>query len=566
MSQASAFGEFKKKANADLAEIFKQYAPPWEVTAPAYLDKYLRGLLVPDDEGNIRRISIDTIKPSQGQATVFVVVPADMEVVEKVCAMLTTVPNYTRTLLVIPRVSEFVLQAVKNSGLVGVSAPSELSQDPKERRQQVILKEFHADFQFVDTDFFLLPCTRTVFHSAIEKDYSDLYAGARALAKIQMVFGGIPHVVTVGEHANIVQNLMDGMLDQTRCSTEGVPQIDTLIIIDRMVDLVTPMATPVSMEGLLDQLFGIEYGWYRPDEDRDFVEVGEKWPVFRSLRCLSIVEADKLRNSEEILEPVREGDWLKKLKQTLNDARKQQLLAYCVRVGEAVVNNNLALVLKTEGKLMMEGASIMQLAMNYLTVLGDIRMALRLTYLNRFALGRKAKSSNIFAKSKDDDEETLIKELVAECGLAALETIATIEKMSPKDSSWLKIRDALHCCDCPEDPMYEVCDKFIPPSVQIVKMVTQGKIEALKSQLPRSCPVNSVEKNGAKAASASGRNILVFFAGGATLSEVGYIRRMSSLVFENQVSYIVGATNQLNSRVFLDELTPGLFDTKKKFE
>ena len=67
MSQASAFGEFKKKANADLAEIFKQYTPPWEVTAPAYLDKYLRGLLVPDDEGNIRRISREQCAAGQRQ-------------------------------------------------------------------------------------------------------------------------------------------------------------------------------------------------------------------------------------------------------------------------------------------------------------------------------------------------------------------------------------------------------------------------------------------------------------------------------------------------------------------
>ena len=564
MSQASAFDVFQVQANNDLMEIFKPYPKPWKVTAPAYLEKYLWSLLTTEICGNEVSITpISNVGLSKEPKSLFAVVPADMEVVENICQTLKAVPNDIRTLLVIPRISEFVRQAVDNSGLVGVSSLSELSESAEERENQVIVTEFHADFHFVDTDFFLLPCTRTLFHSVIEKDYSDLYAGARALAKIQMVFGGIPHVVTVGAHADIVKNLMDGILDQAGCSTEGVPQIGTLIIIDRMVDPVTPMATPVPIEGLIDEFFGMEYGWYIREPEKDW-QIGEKDPVFRKMRCLSISEACEITKTGEIYESVDEAksESLKRLIGAWNESRQHQAVEYISNVWDEVEKRNLQLVLKEEGKLMMCDDSIVKLAMNYLTVLGDIRTALRLTYLDRFVLGKKSVSN------KANEMKTLIKELVSECGLSALETIATLEKMRsamPEKWSWKDIRDGLHCCD-EKDPMHDLCDKFIPPVVQIVKRITQGDIVGLKKILSSHTPVNSVERDGAKADSKNGKNILVFFVGGVTLGEVGFIRRMGSLVFKNEVSYIMGATNQLKPRVFLDELTPGLFDERKMFE
>ena len=39
-------------------------------------------------------------------------------------------------------------------------------------------------------------------------------------------------------------------------STTG---IDTLIILDRTVDLVTPLSTPLNYEALIDEIYGIKY-------------------------------------------------------------------------------------------------------------------------------------------------------------------------------------------------------------------------------------------------------------------------------------------------------------------
>ena len=39
------------------------------------------------------------------------------------------------------------------------------------------------------------------------------------------------------------------------------PKIDNLIIIDRSVDLITPMMTQLTYEGLVDENFGIKYSF-----------------------------------------------------------------------------------------------------------------------------------------------------------------------------------------------------------------------------------------------------------------------------------------------------------------
>jgi hypothetical protein len=36
--------------------------------------------------------------------------------------------------------------------------------------------------------------------------------------------------------------------------------IDSIIILDRQVDMVTPMCTQLTYEGLLDEIFGIKHG------------------------------------------------------------------------------------------------------------------------------------------------------------------------------------------------------------------------------------------------------------------------------------------------------------------
>ena len=41
---------------------------------------------------------------------------------------------------------------------------------------------------------------------------------------------------------------------------ELTPQIDMVVLLDRTVDLLTPLCTQLTYEGLIDELYGITYG------------------------------------------------------------------------------------------------------------------------------------------------------------------------------------------------------------------------------------------------------------------------------------------------------------------
>jgi Sec1 family len=54
------------------------------------------------------------------------------------------------------------------------------------------------------------------------------------------------------------------------------PEIDTLVLLDRSVDTVTPLVTPLTYEGLINELVGITNGYVKLDAD--VAEGGETGP------------------------------------------------------------------------------------------------------------------------------------------------------------------------------------------------------------------------------------------------------------------------------------------------
>jgi hypothetical protein len=132
----------------------------------------------------------------------------------------------------------------------------------------------------------------------VDGDLSSLNTIASSLLQLQSVYGVIPNIKSKGVGAKkVLQKLFRMRLKQEE---EGIDpttknsdsssnahasfsfhqpdasgfgesqhfeqgghqrsEIDTLIVIDREVDLVSPLVTPLTYEGLLDELLGIENG------------------------------------------------------------------------------------------------------------------------------------------------------------------------------------------------------------------------------------------------------------------------------------------------------------------
>ncbi|XP_059628339.1 vacuolar protein-sorting-associated protein 33 homolog [Cornus florida] len=96
----------------------------------------------------------------------------------------------------------------------------------------------------------------------VDGDTSSLWHMAKAIHKLEFSFGLIPNVRAKGKASVRVADILNRMQaeEPVNLSDMGVPEINTLILIDREVDMVTPMCTQLTYEGLLDEFLRVSNG------------------------------------------------------------------------------------------------------------------------------------------------------------------------------------------------------------------------------------------------------------------------------------------------------------------
>ncbi|KAL9254160.1 Vacuolar protein-sorting-associated protein 33-like protein [Drosera capensis] len=96
----------------------------------------------------------------------------------------------------------------------------------------------------------------------VEGDSSLLWHIAKAIHKLESSFGVIPNVRAKGKGSLRVAGILNRMQAEEPASTPhaGIPEIQTLILLDREVDMVTPMLSQLTYEGLLDEILHVNNG------------------------------------------------------------------------------------------------------------------------------------------------------------------------------------------------------------------------------------------------------------------------------------------------------------------
>ncbi|XP_048334357.2 vacuolar protein-sorting-associated protein 33 homolog isoform X5 [Ziziphus jujuba] len=96
----------------------------------------------------------------------------------------------------------------------------------------------------------------------VDGDTSSLWHIAKAIHKLEFSFGVIPNVRAKGKASVSVAEILNRMQAEEPVNSPDmvVPEINTLILIDREVDMVTPMCSQLTYEGLLDEFLGINNG------------------------------------------------------------------------------------------------------------------------------------------------------------------------------------------------------------------------------------------------------------------------------------------------------------------
>ncbi|KAH0979957.1 hypothetical protein GBA52_007134 [Prunus armeniaca] len=96
----------------------------------------------------------------------------------------------------------------------------------------------------------------------VDGDTSSLWHIAKAIHKLEFSFGVIPNVRAKGKSSVRVADILNRMQAEEPVNSPDmvVPEINTLILLDREVDMVTPMCSQLTYEGLLDEFLHINNG------------------------------------------------------------------------------------------------------------------------------------------------------------------------------------------------------------------------------------------------------------------------------------------------------------------
>jgi len=154
-------------------------------------------------------------------------------------------------------------QVLKQYGIIFVPRRSRVCEEKlKEKgvRGDIIIDELNLDFLPIDTDLISMEshdCFRDLY---INNDTSSIFNLAHGLIALQQLYGIIPNVFVKGDKAKQCYDSMMRMQREVPDNEKKVPtQIENLILIDRTVDLITPMMIPATYEALLDEVFGIQF-------------------------------------------------------------------------------------------------------------------------------------------------------------------------------------------------------------------------------------------------------------------------------------------------------------------
>ncbi|PSS29662.1 hypothetical protein PHLCEN_2v2810 [Hermanssonia centrifuga] len=156
--------------------------------------------------------------------------------------------KHTYTLFLVPRTSTLITRILEEEGVLG----------------DVTISSYNLQFIPIAEDVISLEHDSAFKEIWVDGDETVIYNSMQALISLQGLYGLFPRIVGKGDHAARLAHLLTKHLPTTSSDSGNnllgtiSEKLDCLIIIDRKADLITPMLTQLTYEGLVDELIGIK--------------------------------------------------------------------------------------------------------------------------------------------------------------------------------------------------------------------------------------------------------------------------------------------------------------------
>ncbi|XP_074650105.1 vacuolar protein sorting-associated protein 33B-like [Tubulanus polymorphus] len=125
----------------------------------------------------------------------------------------------------------------------------------------VTIDEFRLELLPLEKDLLSLEIPQFFKSFFLDKDPTMIHTVAQSILDIQALFGDIPNIYGIGNAAKMTYEMMKTISEFQPDHRKVHPEIGHLFLIDRDVDFVTALASQVTYEGLVDEIFGIHTGY-----------------------------------------------------------------------------------------------------------------------------------------------------------------------------------------------------------------------------------------------------------------------------------------------------------------
>ncbi|KAF7791610.1 hypothetical protein EIP86_002627 [Pleurotus ostreatoroseus] len=154
---------------------------------------------------------------------------------------------HTYTLFLVPRTSTLITRILEEEGVLG----------------DVTISSYNLQLIPVAEDVVSLEHDTAFKEIWVDGDETVIYNSMQALISLQGLYGLFPRIVAKGDHAARLAHLLTKHAPTVPSDDNSLlgtmsQKFDSLIIIDRRVDMITPLLTQLTYEGLVDELIGIK--------------------------------------------------------------------------------------------------------------------------------------------------------------------------------------------------------------------------------------------------------------------------------------------------------------------
>lgn len=439
----------------------------------------------------------------------------------------------------------------------------------------------------------------------IEGDPTCLYLTACALITLQKTYGRISKIYGKGSFSHKVWELTKSMGKlEPEIMNGDKGSIDQLIIMDRSIDLMSVLATQLTYEGLIDEIFGINQSTAHFPPDR-FTKTDDKFTTVSSAEKKSII----LNSSEDLYAEIRDKNFnaigqilarhAKSISNQLDERHiktsVQDMKKYVQQLPNVLANKQSVATHATIAEMIKEVTDSSQF-LDELDCEQEFLMCSDIDRASTFIedlIAQKAPLKKVLrlmcmqciagSGLKPKILEYYKRELVQVYGIEVLLVINNLERVGllrPQTSSRtyavlrktlnLTVDDAVEVS--PKDISY-VHTFYAPLSIRIVEQSLKPLGWQALNDVLASLPGPTFEDYQMQLGAAGRRTslsseisqtdvprvILIFFIGGCTFAEVSALRFLSQQEDTN-VEFIIATTKLINKNTFLESFMENMGD------